>query len=159
MPCEDAKLSNQSSNHLVPANQVNTRTLAAMRAAAARGKYAALHRRLLSFAEDRWTVSFDEIESALGFRLPDSARIHPAWWSNGGRHSHALAWEAAGFRVRPRVRAQVVSFERVAPRERPAAVEGPPWFELDSLFEPWDPGPWPPGSELSREEIYGDEGR
>lgn len=141
------------------AKHPDARTFAAMRAAAAAGKYSSLHQRLLSLAGDRWTASFDEIESALGFRLPPSARIHPAWWSNGRRHSHALAWEAAGFRVRPRIREQVVRFERVGPREPPTLLAGPPWFDPDSLFEPWDPGPWSSGSDFSREQIYGDDGR
>ena len=127
--------------------------------AAARGRYAPLHRQLLSLAGDHWSASFAEIEAILGFSLPDSARLYPSWWSNGARHSHALAWEAAGFRVRPRIAQEVALFERLATAPRAAAAEGPPWFDPDTLFAPWDPGPWPDGFEVSRDEIYREDGR
>ncbi len=74
------------------------------REAAARGKYAPLYRHLLSLAPRlEWRTDFDEIERVLGFRLPDSARLHRPWWANsrkGGGHSHALAWQAAGWRTK-----------------------------------------------------------
>ena len=72
--------------------------------AAARGKYAPLYRHLLSAHPGReWRTTFGEVESILGFRLPGSARLHRPWWSNskkGSGHSHALAWQAAGWRTR-----------------------------------------------------------
>ena len=129
------------------------------RKAAARGKYAPLHRRLMSLTDDTWRASFAEIEGVLGFRLPDSARLYPAWWSNGDRHSHALAWVAAGFRVRPRVAEQVIVFERDGGAHAAVPRSGPPWFDLDSLFAPWDPGPWPEGFTASRDQLYDDDGR
>ena len=92
------------------------------RRAAARGKYAPLHRHLAALTENLWRASFDEIEQILGFRLPDSARLYPAWWSNGGAHSHVLAWEAAGFRVRPKLRKEVIVFERDRLRGDGAAI-------------------------------------
>jgi len=74
------------------------------REAAARGKYAPLYRYLLALAPRmEWRTDFDEIERVLGFRLPDSARLHRPWWANsrkGGGHSHALAWQAAGWRTK-----------------------------------------------------------
>ena len=69
-----------------------------MREAAARGKYAPLYRRLAANCGEEWYVSFAEIEEILGFRLPNSAYLYPAWWSNGGP-SQALAWRAAGWRA------------------------------------------------------------
>ena len=79
-----------------------------LRDAARRGKYAPLHdfllqRFLLQPGQKEWKTSFREIESILGFKLPKSARIHRPWWANnqgqGGGHSHALAWEIAGWRT------------------------------------------------------------
>ena len=75
-----------------------------VRDAAARGKYSALYRHLLSVhPEPEWRTTFGEVEAILGFRLPDSARLHRPWWSNsrkGSGHSHAFAWQAAGWRTR-----------------------------------------------------------
>ena len=127
--------------------------------AANRGKYAPLHRRLAGLTGDVWRASFREIEGVLGFALPDSARLYSAWWSNGDRHSHALAWVAAGFRARPRIPKEVIVFERDAGSVEAAPPSGPPWFDLDELFAPWDPGPWPEGFTVSREQLYDDDGR
>jgi hypothetical protein len=78
-----------------------------LRDAAKRGKYAPLHEFLMQRflrqpAEKAWRTSFGEVEEILGFKLPKSARIHRPWWANqaiGGGHSHALAWEMAGWRT------------------------------------------------------------
>ncbi len=70
--------------------------------AAQRGKYAPLYRHLSSLDAVRWQTSFRELERILGFDLPDSARIHRPWWANQGErggHSHALAWEMAGWKT------------------------------------------------------------
>ncbi|WP_108917069.1 DUF7662 domain-containing protein [Methylosinus sporium] len=69
---------------------------------AQRGKYAPLFHHLQEFRRKEWKATFSEIESVLGFRLPDSARIHRPWWANQGErggHSHALAWEMAGWKT------------------------------------------------------------
>lgn len=79
-----------------------------------RGKYALLYRHLIARDGAFWHASFREIESVLGFDLPASARRHPAWWANQetGR-SHALAWQAAGWRTRDlSLTAETVTFER-----------------------------------------------
>ena len=48
-----------------------------VRDAAARGKYAPLYRHLLSACPvQEWRTTFGELEAILGFRLPDSARLH-----------------------------------------------------------------------------------
>ena len=141
------------------ATSVNPRQAELRRRAARRGKYAPLHRRLAGLTGEVWRASFREIEDVLGFALPDSARLYPAWWSNGGRHSHALAWVAAGFRARPQIPSEVIVFERDAGSGEPARRSGPPWFDPDELFTPWDPGPWPKGFTASREQLYDDDGR
>jgi hypothetical protein len=70
--------------------------------AAQRGKYAPLYRHLAELRGREWQATFHDVEEILGFRLPDSARIHRPWWANQGErggHSHALAWEMAGWRT------------------------------------------------------------
>ena len=70
--------------------------------AAARGKYSPLYRHLVNAEGPDWRTSFSEIETILGFTLPDSARLHRPWWANqtrGGGHSHSLAWQAAGWKT------------------------------------------------------------
>jgi hypothetical protein len=64
------------------------------------GKYKPLERFLNGRRDTRWRVSFRELESLLGFRLPRSAFKYPAWWSNDETgHSHARAWVDAGWRT------------------------------------------------------------
>jgi hypothetical protein len=73
-----------------------------LREAAQRGKYAALHHHLMERTGNEWRTTFGEIEKVLGFKLPNSAHIHRPWWSNQGEqggHSHALAWETAGWKT------------------------------------------------------------
>jgi hypothetical protein len=53
-------------------------------------------------AVSEMTLSFQQVESILGFVLPPSARRHRAWWGNPGSpryHPHAQAWLAAGWKV------------------------------------------------------------
>ncbi len=90
-----------------------------MREAAARGKYAPLYRHLLSLRSmTEWRTGFGALERVLGFRLPDSARLHRPWWANsrkGSGHSHTLAWQAAGWRTaRVDLEAETLAFERDA---------------------------------------------
>ena len=133
--------------------------------AAARGKYAPLYRHLLSArSEPKWRTTFGELEAILGFRLPDSARLHRPWWSNsrkGSGHSHALAWQAAGWRTREvDIEGETLVFERSSGAEaRTGKADRKPAFNLDRDFPPWDPGPWPEGFTVSREQIYDDMGR
>jgi hypothetical protein len=73
-----------------------------LRKAAQRGKYAPLYERLKETKAREWRIKFSEIEKLLGFELPPSARIHRPWWANQGErggHSHALAWEMAGWKT------------------------------------------------------------
>jgi len=70
--------------------------------AAQRGKYAPLYNHLKGLSSKEYPATFEEIERILGFSLPDSARIHRPWWANQGErggHSHALAWEMAGWKT------------------------------------------------------------
>lgn len=73
-----------------------------LRQTAQRGKYSPLFHYLEKRRGPEWDATFPEIEKVLGFRLPDSARVHRPWWANQGErggHSHALAWEMAGWKT------------------------------------------------------------
>ncbi len=78
----------------------NRRTL--LEDAAKRGKYAPLYEYLSGLRSKEWAATFGNLEALLGFDLPNSARIHRPWWANQGMrggHSHAMAWEMAGWKT------------------------------------------------------------
>jgi putative antitoxin of VapBC-like toxin-antitoxin system len=76
---------------------------------------------------DIWEASFEEIESLLGFPLPQSAYKYPAWWANqsGEGHSQTRGWLSAGWRTcaldRERRR---IRFERAAGSPNANSQEG-----------------------------------
>jgi hypothetical protein len=48
------------------------------------------------------TLSLRQIEILLGFRLPNSAKRHRAWWANPSSaedHPYARSWLATGWKV------------------------------------------------------------
>lgn len=72
-----------------------------MREATARGKYAPLRRHLPALgAEREWRTSFGAVETILGFRLPNSARLIPSLVgqseqqrrSQPGNRGHHVSW-------------------------------------------------------------------
>jgi hypothetical protein len=75
---------------------------------------------LYGYLEHRYAVtvvmSFFDIESLLGFPLPDAARSSDRWWTApvvaGDRH--ADAWAAAQRTAKPNLAARTVAFDRVA---------------------------------------------
>jgi len=94
------------------------------------GKYEPLARYLRSRDDDSWSATFADIERALGFELPRSAREHRAWWANqkDGNHSQAAGWQTAGWETRDvDLRRGLVRFERRSHSPvsgRPAAEAG-----------------------------------
>ncbi len=68
---------------------------------ASSSRYAPLHDHLKGVAKDKKTyeLSFDEIATIMGAKLPQSAYDHRAWWANTESHSQALAWISAGWKV------------------------------------------------------------
>lgn len=55
---------------------------------------------LLASAEGKpVSMSFNEIEDILGFKLPASAREHRAFWANTESHSIALSWLSVGYKT------------------------------------------------------------
>ena len=100
----------------------------------------------------------------LGFRLPDSARLHRPWWANsakGNGHSHALAWQAAGWKTeRVDLEAETLTFARTdGATARPAAAPRKKKFDIDRDWPVIRGGSWPPGFTVSREQIYDEFGR
>ncbi len=133
-----------------------------------RGKYALLHRHLCARGGQEWRVSFTDLEDLLGFTLPESARVHRPWWSNqrNGGHGHALAWQVAGWKTRAvDLEQETLVFERDSPVDDPVQSPAPEArarsgaVDLDEAFPPYDPGPWPVGLSLRREDLYDDRGR
>ena len=132
--------------------------------AASRGKYAPLYRHLTEMEGTDWPVSFADLEAILGFELPVSARLYRPWWSNqkgGTGHSHALSWQAAGWKTRAvNLEAETLIFERAeAVPARPKVVSGKGKFDLDKVWPAIPGGSWPPGFTVSREQIYDEAGR
>lgn len=66
-----------------------------------RGKYAPLYHHLSGLKQSEWRTSFPELQSILGFKLPDSARLYRPWWANGKKagHSQSMAWMMAGWKT------------------------------------------------------------
>jgi hypothetical protein len=63
-------------------------------------KYGPLIDYLQSQGRSELHCSFREIEAALGFPLPPSARKHQAWWANdASRGGMTPVWMASGFRT------------------------------------------------------------
>lgn len=67
-----------------------------------RSKYANLSMLLVRRARFRKeiTLSFAEIEDAIGYKLPKSAYENKGWWSNIRGSSHSEAWLTVGWRVK-----------------------------------------------------------
>ena len=68
------------------------------------GKYDALYDFLERVPPDigENTLTFDEMEKILGFKLPKSAYVYREWWANSTspkQHSYAQSWLAAGWMV------------------------------------------------------------
>lgn len=80
-------------------------------------KYANLSQHLGHAGAGVIRLGFKEIETILGFSLPESAYRYPAWWSNNPTgHSHSLAWVAAGWRSEQvDVAGRRVTFRRATP--------------------------------------------
>ena len=118
---------------------------------APRGKYQPLYTHLCRLTTQEWKTTFGEIESIIGFTLPQSARLHRTWWSNRtepGGHGHALAWHAAGWET-----AEVnINAETLLFRRKTANIAHS--LSLDEVLPVHSAGRWPEYTSLCREEIY-----
>jgi hypothetical protein len=65
--------------------------------------YDPLYKWLHSKSANNISAAFEQIETVLGFKLPNTARERPQWWANEGgdtRHVQCRAWMDAGFQTR-----------------------------------------------------------
>lgn len=89
---------------------------AASHASAVPEPYGRLYRYLNGRFADTIVLTFDQIESLLGFALPDLARIRLDWWASaieGAAPSvQALSWMEASMTATPNLSARSVMFER-----------------------------------------------
>jgi len=78
------------------------------------GRYLLLYDYLQGRHADRVVLTFEQIESLLGFALPDEARHDQRWWTNaeGAAAGHSDAWILASRTATPNLLAQTVAFER-----------------------------------------------
>ncbi len=130
---------------------------------AARDKYSSFHRHLLSMRpEPEWRTTFGALEAVLGSRLPVSTQPRRPLWSNPRMdNDHSLAQQAARWRLQNggiKTRTTVLAFQEMPPEPNtvPVRQQG---FSIREILPPYDPGPWPDGFTMSREQIYDDMGR
>lgn len=77
-------------------------------------KYAPLRELLASEKGEVVSFTFQQLETRLGAKLPDSARNHRAWWANTPSNYHAKAWLEPGWRVDDvNLAAERVTFRRL----------------------------------------------
>ena len=78
-----------------------------------RGKYRALAEFLYEKWEKRITLSYEEIEGILDFKLPPTAyNIPRSYWANTLTHPYAASWIEVGYKAKVDIEAQRVTFER-----------------------------------------------
>ena len=59
------------------------------------------------------SLTFSQIENAIGFSLPESARQYREFWANTTTHSIALSWLSVGYKtVDVNLANETVVFER-----------------------------------------------
>ena len=82
------------------------------------GKYLLLYRYLQNRYADTVVLTFGQIESLLGFALPDQARLNQQWWTNAevttAGTNHSDSWILASRVATPNLQAQTVAFERAS---------------------------------------------
>lgn len=74
---------------------------------------------LYTYLEHRYAstvvLTFEQMESLLGFALPESARIEREWWTDAALRmdGHSGAWTEARRTAMPNLTARTVTFERL----------------------------------------------
>jgi hypothetical protein len=80
------------------------------------GEYLLLYEYLQNRYADRVVLTFGQIESLLGFALPDQARLSQQWWTNAevtaAQTDYSDSWTLASRIATPNLLAQTVAFER-----------------------------------------------
>ena len=90
------------------------------------GKYEPLPQFLDTKGVGEIRLKFEQIEKALGFKLPQSAYRHQAWWANHeGTHSHARTWLRAGWQTKDvDLGAHKVTFRKTVTAPTPPTAAG-----------------------------------
>lgn len=82
------------------------------------GKCLLLYRYLQNRYADTVVLTFGQIESLLGFALPDQARLSQQWWTNAeltaDGTNYSDSWILARRVATPNLLAQTVAFERAS---------------------------------------------
>ena len=82
------------------------------------GKYLLLYKYLRNRYADTVVLTFGQIESLLGFALPDQARLNQQWWTNAeataAETNYSDSWILASRIATPNLLAQTVAFERAS---------------------------------------------
>ena len=80
------------------------------------GEYQPLYKYLDNRYANVVVLTFSQIESLIGFSLPDPARLHAGWWTHPDPDTpapgYADAWILARRTAQPNVLARTVVFER-----------------------------------------------
>ena len=82
------------------------------------GKYLLLYKYLHERYADTVVLTFGQIESLLGFALPDQARLNQQWWTDAKASAagtnYSDCWILARRVATPNLLAQTVVFERAS---------------------------------------------
>lgn len=82
------------------------------------GRYRLLYEYLQNRYAETVVLTFAQIESLIGFSLPDQARLNRQWWTNAAVTAagadYSESWRLARRVATPNLLAQIVAFERVA---------------------------------------------
>jgi len=82
------------------------------------GKYRLLYNYLQNRYADTVVLTFGQIESLLGFSLPEQARLSRQWWTNAeptpAEADYSDSWILARRVATPNLLAQTVVFERAS---------------------------------------------
>src|SRR5436309_9734430 len=82
------------------------------------GKYLLLYKYLQNRYADTVVLTFGQIESLIGFALPEQARLNQQWWSNAqpttAGSDYSDCWILARRIATPNLLAQTVAFERAS---------------------------------------------
>ena len=119
-----------------------------------REEYNKLHTHLCGLQVKEWKTTFAEIESIIGFRLPEWARRDRGWWANkrpvNGILITPLWIEAEWKTAEVDVDSETLVFVK---------LDGPediPKFSLDEIWPVHPTAVWPEGLSLRREDMYED---
>jgi hypothetical protein len=82
------------------------------------GKYLLLYKYLQNRYADTVVLTFGQIESLIGFSLPDQARLNQQWWTNAAATAaganYSDSWILARRVATPNLLAQTVAFVRAS---------------------------------------------